>query len=170
MKALSCALVAASVLLLAACSGDMSDLDQYIAEVKARKSTRIEPIPQIKQYEAFAYVPGDRRDPFVELKQPESVAAATGPKPDLNRNREPLEEYPLDALRMMGTISTPEGVFALILAPDAIVHRVTLKNYMGQNYGQIVAISGSEVSLQELVPDGFGGWTQRDASLALTEQ
>lgn len=164
MKALSCTFAIAATLVLAGCSNDMSDLDAYVAEVKARKSTKIEPIPQIKQYEAFVYVPGDRRDPFVEVKKPDP-AAATGPKPDLNRNREPLEEFPLDALRMMGTISTPDGTYALIGAPDGIVHRVTLKNYMGQNYGQIVAITGAEVRLQELVPDGFGNWTQRDAFL-----
>ena len=70
---------------------------------------------------------------------------------------------------MMGTISTTRGVFALIKAPDNVIHRVTLKNYMGQNYGQIVSITPTEVSLQELVEDGFGGWTQRTASVALTE-
>ncbi|MBI3171736.1 MAG: pilus assembly protein PilP [Hydrocarboniphaga effusa] len=169
MKALSCAAAVASILLVG-CSSDMSDLDQYVSEVKARKSTKIEPIPQIKQYEAYAYVPADRRDPFTEVKAQERTEAAAGPKPDLNRNREPLEEFPLDALRMMGTISTPQGTFALILAPDGVIHRISVKNYMGQNYGQIVAISGAEVRLQEIVPDGFGGWTQRDASLALTEK
>lgn len=154
--------------LLSGCGQDMSDLEQYVAQIKARKSTKIDPIPQPKQYEAFEYVPGDRRDPFVEVRQSDS-AVASGPKPDLNRNREPLEEFPLDALRMVGTINTTKGVFALIRAPDDIIHRVTLKNYMGQNYGQIVAISGSGVQLQELVPDGFGGWTQREATIALTE-
>lgn len=162
------ALWPAVTLLLSACSSDMSDLEQYAAEIKARKSTAIEPIPQIKQYEAFAYDPGNRRDPFTEV-QPESRAAAEGPRPDLHRNKEPLEEFPLDALRMTGTIRTPSGVYALVRAPDGVIHRVTVKNYMGQNYGQIVAISESEIRLQELVPDGFGGWVQREATLVLAE-
>ncbi len=160
--------VVASAVLAAGCGGDMSDLEAYVAEVKARQSTSIEPIPQMKQYEAFAYEPGDRRDPFTKAGQPQTASVA-GPKPDLNRNREPLEEFPLDALRMVGTISTPGGVFALVKAPDNVVHRVTTKNHMGQNYGQIVGISESEVSLMELVPDGFGGWVQRPASLALAQ-
>ncbi|SFF23603.1 type IV pilus assembly protein PilP [Fontimonas thermophila] len=154
-------------LLLPACSSDMSDLEQYAAEVKSRKSTAIEPIPQIKQYEAFVYEAGNRRDPFTEVVA--ESRTASGPRPDLHRNKEPLEEFPLDALRMTGTIRTKSGVFALVLAPDGIVHRVTVKNYMGQNYGQIVSISESEIRLQELVPDGFGGWTQREATLILTE-
>ncbi|HEY1077246.1 MAG TPA: pilus assembly protein PilP [Fontimonas sp.] len=157
-----------AALALSACGSGMSDLEEYAAEVKARKSTAIPPIPQLKQFESFTYDPGDRRDPFVE-PQPQAVSAATGPRPDLNRNREPLEEFPLDGLRMAGTIRTPAGLFALIKAPDGVIHRVTTKNYMGQNYGQIVAIGSSEIKLQELVPDGFGGWAQRDASLTLSE-
>jgi type IV pilus assembly protein PilP len=158
-----------AALMLAGCSDDMSDLRSDVAAIKARKSTKIPPIPQPKQFEPFAYVPAERRDPFVETKPTDRGVAQSGPTPDLNRNREPLEEFPLDALRMMGTISTPQGVFALVRAPDGVIHRVTLKNYMGQNYGQIVAISATEVSLQELVQDGFGGWTQRAATLALAQ-
>lgn len=158
------------VAVLAACGSGMSDLDRYIAEVKARKSKDIEPIPQIKPYQPFEYVAGNRRDPFV-LVEPrnERSAGASGPQPDLRRNKEPLEGYPLDALRMVGTISTPGGTYALVKAPDAVVHRVALHNHMGQNYGEVVQISESEVSLLELVPDGFGGWTQRPASLALSQ-
>ncbi|MEC9364294.1 MAG: pilus assembly protein PilP [Pseudomonadota bacterium] len=162
--AISCA-----ALLLGACSNDMSDLQRNVAAIKARTSTKIPPIPQPKQFEPFTYVPGDRRDPFVEVLTPSRGVNTAGPRPDLNRNREPLEEFPLDALRMMGTVTTPQGMFALIRAPDNVIHRVTLKNYMGQNYGQIVSITPTEVSLQELVEDGFGGWTQRTASVALTE-
>ncbi len=160
----------AAALLLGACSSDMSDLERDVAAIKARKSTRIPPIPQPKQFESFAYIPGDRRDPFIEVLPADRVASiAAGPRPDLNRNREPLEEFPLDSLRMMGTITTPVGVFALVRAPDNVIHRVTVRHYLGQNFGQIVAISATQVSLLELVQDGFGGWTQRNAILALTE-
>ncbi len=169
MKTIAAVTLAMLALALTGCSEDMSDLRNDVAEIKARKSTKIPPIPQPKQFEAFTYVPDERRDPFVETKPKNRGVAQSGPSPDLNRNREPLEEYPLDALRMMGTISTPQGVFALVRAPDNVIHRVTLNHYIGQNYGQIVAISATEVSLRELVQDGFGGWTQRPASLALAQ-
>ena len=161
-----CVVVAA---LLTACGSGQSDLDRYIAEVKARKSKDIEPIPQVKPYQPFEYQPAGRRDPFVFIERNDQPANPNGPRPDLHRNKEPLEEYPLDALRMVGIISTPKGTFALVKAPDAVVHRVTIHNHLGQNYGEIVAISESEISLLELVPDGFGGWTQRPASLALSQ-
>lgn len=160
--------LALGVLLLGGCGKGLDDLEAWVSEVKARKPAPIEPIPQMKQYEAFAYDAGGRRDPFASLEP--ARAEGSGPRPDLNRNKEPLEEFPLDALRMVGTIDSKGKVFVLIKAPDNVVHRVTVKNHMGQNYGEIVGISEAEVSLMELVPDGFGGWVQRPASLALAEQ
>ncbi len=123
----------------------------------------------MKQYEAFTYQEAGRRDPFAAL-QATRQSAAGSIKPDLNRNKEPLEEFPLDGLRMVGTIDSKGKVYAMVKAPDGVVHRVTIKNYLGQNYGEITSISEAEVGLMELVPDGFGGWIQRPASLTLTEQ
>ena len=155
---------------LAGCGDRMADLEQYVSEVKARKTNNIEPIPQIKQYEAFAYVTGDRRDPFVH-QEPARNANAPGSalKPDLTRNREPLEEFPLDGLRMLGTINKGKAVYAMVKAPDNVVHRVTFGNHMGQNYGKIVKITDTQIDLVEIIPDGFGGFMERPANLALTE-
>ena len=167
------ALVAAALpLMLAACSVGMSDLEDFVAQEKAKKSTRIEPIPQIKQYEAFAYAGGDRRDPFVpsaDRHADASAGANSGLRPDLHRNREPLEEFPLDGLRMLGIIQANGQTFALVKAPDNVIHRVTRGDHMGQNYGAITQINDSEIKLAEIVPDGFGGWMQRLASLALAQ-
>ena len=156
-----------ALILLTACGKSTDDLESWVTEVKARKATPIEPIPQMKQYEAFPYQEAGRRSPF---EAPAAPASASGTRPDMNRNKEPLEEFPIDALRLVGTIDSKGVVYALIKAPDGVVHRVTIKNHLGQNYGQIVGISESEISLIELVPDGFGGWVQRQASLALTQQ
>lgn len=157
---------------LAGCGGNMSDLQSWVSQVKAHKSTAIEPIPQMKQYEAFAYAADDRRDPFVPVpsERAQAQAGAGGAvQPDMNRNREPLEEFPLDALRMKGVIDTPQGRFALVQAPDAIIHRVTTGDHMGQNFGKITKITETEIVLTEIVPDGLGGWMQRPAELALAE-
>lgn len=154
---------------LAGCNSGMEDLEQRVAEVKAQKSQQIEPIPQIKQFDSFVYEPGDRRDPFQQEQPGPGSAVAGGPRPDLNRPREPLEDYPLDALRMQGVIETPKSVYGLVKAPDGVIHRVAVGNYMGQNYGQIKSIAESEISLAEIIPDGFGGWVSRPATLALAE-
>jgi type IV pilus assembly protein PilP len=155
---------------LAACGSGMADLEQYVAEVKSRKTDQIEPIPQIKQYEAFAYVGGERRNPFVRAEPArDSAADANAVRPDVNRNPEPLEEFPLDGLRMLGTINSGNTVYGLVKAPDNVVHRVTRGNHMGQNYGRITGISESQVDLIEIIPDGFGGFMERPATLALSQ-
>jgi len=154
---------------LSACGSGMEDLEQRVAEVKARKSQQIEPVPQIKQFEPFAYLPNERRDPFQQSQPDPGQMASAGPRPDLNRSREPLEEFPLDALRMQGIIETAKAVYALVKAPDGVIHRVSVGNHMGQNYGQIKSIEESEITLAEIVPDGFGGWISRPATLALAE-
>lgn len=157
-------------LCLSACSIGMSDLEEFVAQEKAKKSSKIEPIPQIKQYEAFAYVQGNRRDPFAALEGNQRSADAVGAlAPDLHRNREPLEEFPLDALRMLGVIQANGKTYALIKAPDNIVHRVTRGDHLGQNYGAITKVDDTEIKLTEIIPDGFGGWMQRFASLALAQ-
>lgn len=158
---------------LSACSIGMSDLEEFVAQEKAKKSSKIEPIPQIKQYEAFTYVQGNRRDPFAPLDSNQRSAAAEGAAgalaPDLHRNREPLEEFPLDALRMLGIIQANGKTYALIKAPDNVVHRVTRGDHLGQNYGAITRIDDTEIKLTEIIPDGFGGWMQRFANLALAQ-
>lgn len=158
-------------LLVAGCGKGMDDLEQWVSEVKARKSTTIAPIPQIKPYEAFSYEVAGRRDPFVPVQpqQPASAASGAGPHPDFKRNKEALEEYPVDALRMQGTIRTPHAVYALVKAPDNVIHRVGIGSHMGQNYGEVKTITDTEITLSELVADGFGGWLQRAAVLALSE-
>jgi type IV pilus assembly protein PilP len=167
--------LAALVLLpcLASCSIGMGDLEDFVAQEKAKKSTKIEPIPQIKQYEAFAYAEGTRRDPFVAVETDRQASNFGGGnsalRPDLHRNKEPLEEFPLDGLRMLGLIEANGQTFALVKAPDNVIHRVSRGDHMGQNYGAITQINDSEIKLTEIIPDGFGGWMQRPASLALAQ-
>lgn len=172
-------LPALAATLLAGCGRDMDDLVQYAEEVKSRTSRNIEPIPQIKTFEPFVYEAkdkegNDRRDPFLPLlaSRDQAVAAsgaAGGIKPDLDRPKEPLEEFPLDSLRMVGTITMQQRAYALIKAPDAVVHRVSVGDHMGQNYGKITGISETEVVLMEIIPDGFGGYLQRPATVALVQ-
>jgi type IV pilus assembly protein PilP len=166
-RALFAAISAVGLLMLSGCADDTDELRQYIDQVKARKSTDIEPIPQIQPYTPFTYIAEGRRDPFANAPTARASGAGGGIMPDLKRNKEPLEEFPLDALQMVGTLSIKGQQFALIKAPDAVVHRVAVGNYMGQNYGKIMGITDTEISLKEIVPDGFGGYVERPATLLL---
>lgn len=157
--------------LLGGCTRDTSDLERYIAEVKARPSSPIEPIPEVRPFETYTYPDEPMRDPFARLDFSPQVPAGQyrGPRPDASRPRELLEEYPLDTLRMMGILQRQDELWALIRDPSGTIHRVQTGNYMGQNHGRIVAISESEVLLQELIADGAGGWIERKAALAAKE-
>jgi type IV pilus assembly protein PilP len=170
LKWLTMTAASLATLLLAACGPDMADLRQYVEEVKNRKNAQVEPIPQMKQYEAFSYQEGGRRDPFVPtIPQRDSNTANSGLRPDENRNKEPLEEFPIDSLRMVGVVNYEGKQYAMVKAPDSVIHRVTVGDHLGQNYGKITKISESETDLVEIVADGFGGFTERPATLTTAQ-
>lgn len=153
---------------------DMSDLDAYIAQVKQIKSSQIQPLPEISIAEIFVYEPGGRTDPFVPFIQADAepevvVAGAGGVQPPTNHVREELEYYPLDSLRMVGTMAQDDESWALVTDPDGAVHRVQTGNYMGKNFGKVTAIEESRIMLVEIVPDNLGGWQERAAELGLSE-
>lgn len=156
---------------VAGCGNNMGDLRNYVEQVKARKSSDIDPIPQIKAYQPFTYRENGRRNPFVAVVATSSgpERAATGITPNFNRNREPLEEFPLDSLRMAGTLDVAGRRYALVQAPDNVVHRVRVGNHMGENFGQIVSIGDTQIQLIEIIPDGLGGYMKSEAALAQSE-
>lgn len=154
---------------LAACSSQ-GDLHEWVAQVKARKGAPLPALPVVKTFETFIYQDQDKRDPF-EPAPPQAGSANTlGPHPDQNRPREPLEAFPLDSLKMVGTIGAKGNVEALIRDPQGVIHQVHVGDYMGQNYGHVTQVTAGEIDLVELVPNGSGGWMERDASVALGDK
>jgi type IV pilus assembly protein PilP len=160
---------------LAACSSDpTADLEVYVEQVKSKQTSRIDPLPEFKPYESFAYQANDLRDPFTEptFSHPQAAVAQVtnnGIKPDFDRPTEPLEEFPLDSLRMVGTLEQNNENWALINDTDGTIHRVQPGNYAGQNHGKITRVTEFEVELTEIIPDGIGGWIERQASIAISE-
>ncbi|HET7925399.1 MAG TPA: pilus assembly protein PilP, partial [Rhodanobacteraceae bacterium] len=154
-----------------ACGGANDDLRAYIDEVKARPGGRIEPLPPVEPAPTFKYEAGTRRSPFVpeapQRRRSNDPNAVEGP--DQNRPREFLEQFPLDTLRMVGTLADRRASFGLVQTNDGLVHRVTVGNHMGQNFGRIVSISDSEIQLVEIISDGLGGYLERPAAIGLAD-
>jgi type IV pilus assembly protein PilP len=178
-----CHLIAvASLLVVGGCvSTDISDLDQWTQEVLARPGGRIQPLPEIKPYEAYAYMSADKnsRDPFVsfyKLRSEELVEVKdTGLTKEMeaeirNRNREELEQFELDSLRMVGTLENANENWAIINDPDNTVHRVKVGNYMGRNIGKIINVFEDRIELREIVQDSNGRWDERQAAIVLVEE
>jgi len=162
----------AVTLLLSACGNDaMDDLREFVATAHAGRTPKVEPLPEIKPQEPFAYAAEKLVDPFStrNLKSQALQAAGAGPRPDLNRRKEPLEDYPLDALKMVGTLARGKQAWAVIQAPDGTVHRASIGNHLGQNFGTITRISDDKIDIVELVQGSLGDWVERSASVALAE-
>jgi len=168
-------LSAGLMMALSACGDRMGDLRQYTNEVKARKGGRIDPLPQIKPFEVYTYTDMNLRSPFTQSQQASASAtvnpgtSTNGVHPDFNRNREYLEQFPLDGLKMVGTLTIDGTLHALIKDSDSVVHSVAVGNYMGQNYGKIIGITDSAIKLHEMVPDGQGGWSERVTDVTLSD-
>lgn len=162
----------ACVLLCAGC-GEKSKMDttnQYINQIKARRSAPIDPIPPVKNQERFIYKAQAMRSPFTPSVNENLASNHDGLSPDHSRPKEPLEAFPLDALKIVGMLSVGDSPWALISAPDSTIYRITLGNHLGQDYGKIIEISQSSIVIEEIVPNGVGGWRSKQRTLGLNQE
>jgi type IV pilus assembly protein PilP len=159
--------VALAGLILSGCSGGKSDLQNWIETTKKKPGGRIQPLPEVKPYETFVYSESNMRSPF----QPQGPSALNGQslRPSSRRNREFLEGFSLDTLKMVGTFKVGNQFYGLVQSKDGLVHKVQPGNYLGQNDGKVTEITGGKISLLEIIPDGLGGYIERPASLALSD-
>ena len=168
------ALILAAALAVAGCdSGEQQELKSELAVLSKDLRGKVQPLPVVKPYEPVPYAAYELADPFGPAKIL-LAAKGTGPgtggglKPDLNRPKEPLEVFPIESLRMVGTLERGKQTYGLVKA-DAGLYRVRIGNYLGQNFGVITKISESEISLRELIQDAGGDWAERESNLLLQE-
>lgn len=167
-------------LLLVGCSQSDSyeDLDRFMKEARNKPQGRIEPLPEFEAYEAFSYGASGQRSPFEppaevvledddEGDEPESDIS-----PDMNRPTEPLERFSIGDLTMVGTLQRADKgtLYALIRDSQGGIHRVTVGDYMGQNYGRVERVTETRIELREIVSDGDDGWVRRPRTLSLSSQ
>lgn len=163
-------LVPVAGLMLASCSSELDELKSFVRDSEKGLPRRIEPLPAVKPFEPFTYEGFDLPDPFKprKLTAPKEGGGG-GLAPDLNRRKEPLEAFPLEQLKMVGTLSQANDMYALVRA-DKTLYRVKKGNYMGQNFGLITEISEGEIKLKEIVQDSAGDWAERQSVLPLLEE
>jgi len=163
------AIILCSGVVLAGCAGEShQDLRVWMSQQGAGAKGRLEPLPQIKPYEPFAYNAFDLPDPFKPRKI-EPTKGGSKLAPDLGRRREPLEAFPLESLSMVGTLAKGQAVYALVRTPEKDIYQVRSGNYLGQNFGVVIGIGEAELKLKELVQDGAGDWTERSSTLQLQQ-
>lgn len=163
-------------------SSDMSDLEAYVQEVLGRPGGAIEKIPAIKVYEHYLYQAqtNGSRDPFQSFfeEKPDQIKAADNTDSEQKKytdeiqthNREELEGYELDAMRMVGVLQRADDLWGIVRDQAGTVHRVQVGNYLGRNYGKITNIQEDRIDIREIIKDPQGRWEERAASLALSEE
>ena len=163
--------IGASLALTGCSTGSMSDLEAYMQDVLTRKGGKIEPIPPLEPYVVYTYQSSGSVNPFESFFKEEAPGdqPPLGQGPDLERNKEELEGFALDSLRMMGTLEQDEDVWGVIRSPDGRIHRVRAGNYLGLNHGKISFISEDKIELIEIVVSQ-GRWQERPAAVALPEE
>ena len=153
---------------LTACSmgGEHADLRQWMDDASKGLRGKVAPLPAVKTSEPVSYEVGKLIDPFKATRViPEKVSKGVN-GPDITREREPLEAYPLESLNYVGIIMRRNVPYAIVRADQAL-HQVKVGNHLGQNFGEITRIGETEMVLHEFVQDGAGEWTERDSSLLL---
>lgn len=166
-------LAAAAVAGLSGCGDSGVELQQWMQQTKDSTKVSIPKLSEPKKFIPFLYGSKSAVDPYNPNKLLVALARAQGNansmlKPDLDRRREALESYPLDTLKMVGTLAKPGLVFAL-LQVDKTVFQAKVGSYVGQNFGMITRISDTGVDLKEIVQDASGDWVERQAKLELQE-
>ncbi len=165
--------VALVSLVLAGCGGEeFQDLRDFVKNSGADMRGKIEPPPEVKPYEYFAYNNDTNLpDPF-KPRKPELRSAGDTTKlnqPDFDRPKEALEAFPLESLKMVGYLNRNKIGYAVIRATDSKLYRVKAGNHIGMNFGLIKEITDTEVKIKEMVQDSAGDWTERMSSLQLIE-
>ncbi len=157
--------------LLAGCGGEEhADLRTFVKASDDLPRGRIPPLPEVNPYQPIEYTAFDLTDPFKprKIEPPKHTAVAGTVQPDPNRRREPLEAYPLEALKMVGVLKQKE-FFGLIRSPDNSIFQVKKGSYLGPNFGRITAISDSSIKLKEIAQDSHGNWEEKEQTLSLQE-
>ena len=167
-------LATGAALLLAGCgASDVREVQDWMAQVKKDTRVSVKPIAEPKTFLPFAYTARESLDPFTPNKLLAELARAAANtndklKPDMNRRRELLENYPLDTLSMVGTIEK-SGVSYALIQLDRQVYQIMTGQRIGQNFGTVVAVSDGAVNIKEVVQDAGGEWVERLAKLELQE-
>lgn len=165
---------ALALLVLAGCSADHDELQQWMDQQRREVKPSVTPLQPPSKFNPEPYTMAAGVEPFSnqkltvalkqEARQPNSLLAA-----EMNRRKEPLEAYPLDSMSMVGSVVKQGQQFAL-LRVDNLLYQVKVGDYLGQNYGRITKIAETEVSLREIVQDAAGEWIERPTALQLQER
>ncbi len=170
----SALLPALAVSMLGACSTEQGELKEWLEQQRREVKPSVQPLLPPKKFDPQPYAQAQAVEPFstqklavalkAEAQQPNSLLSN-----EMNRRKEPLEAYPLDSMTMVGSVSKANLPYALLRA-DNLLYQVKVGDHLGQNYGRILKITETQISLREIVQDAAGEWIERSTTLQLQEK
>lgn len=155
-------------LALVACSAEEENIRAWMADQERGMVGRVAPLPEVKPFPVVSYDADAFIEPFASSRIVPETRVATG-GPDLTRQREPLEAYPLESIALVGVLMQDDVVQGLVRV-DRSIHQVNRGNYLGLDHGVVTDISETEITLKELVEDINGDWVERTSTLLLQER
>ncbi len=161
------------MLAVAGCGdSDVKEVNLWMLQVQQQARVAVPPLTAPTAFLPFAYTAKEVTDPFSPNKLLAELAKASRSnsafKPDLARRKEVLESFPLDTVKMVGTLQKGGITYALVQI-DKAVYQVRNGQHMGQNFGLITSVSDAAVNIREIVQDAAGDWGERMSKLELQE-
>lgn len=143
-------------------SGPEESVKTFVSNTKKQTPEPIIPLPQLSSIEGILYEASHLRSPF----EPAIVSLLDKPA-FVEQPKSLLEYYPLDSLRMVGTLVRKNKMSALIRDKSGWIHRVDENDRIGQHSGKIVTITESAIEVVEWVVDNEGKWIERSVPINL---
>ncbi len=173
---IACLMLAIVLLGLSGCSGSDDELQGWMSEQRSQTKSRVDRLPEPTKFAPQPYTQDGTIDPFSNQKltqalKRDSVQSASNAAliaPELARRKEPLEAYPLDSVAMVGSLIKVGQPVALVRV-DNLLYQVRAGSYLGQNYGRIIKVAETGITLREIVQDAGGEWIERTATIQLQE-
>lgn len=170
-------LLAGLVVLSGCTSSEQDELQAWMQAERNAIKPSVQPIPEPTRFVPQPYGVEREIPPFSVEKlasllrgtQTASASSSALIEPELARRRQPLEAFPLDAMRMVGSLDRSGELVALVRV-DRLLYQVRPGNYLGQNFGRVTRITETEVVLREIVQDAAGEWIERPTALQLVEE
>ncbi|MDR3004869.1 MAG: pilus assembly protein PilP [Acidovorax sp.] len=105
-----------------------------------------------------------RLQPGAAWGEHQAVLAA----PEGGRDPQVLEQFPLDAMTMVGSLER-QGRRTALLRVDQLLYQVQVGQYLGPHQGRVTQILEDRIALRELIPDEAGAWVERNTTLDLQQ-
>lgn len=166
-----------SLLSLVGCDSARDDeLKAWMTEQRTQVRPKIVPLAEPTQFVPQDYVQQNALDPYSAdkltqaLRRDSSSVAANAAlvAPEMARRKEPLEAFPLDTMSMVGSLVKAGQPVALVRV-GTLLYQVRVGDHLGLNFGRVLRITETEITLREIVEDPSGDWVERSTSLQLQE-